>query len=453
MAFLDAQDVPWLPSQHESRLYKSGDIVRFNDKDGTYSFVARKDNQVKLHGQRVELSEIEFHLKNIIPDVDSALVLLNTSAEQARRHPLISFLVFSGTSSAVAHTGAPTPSLSTYGKDLLRNAKDQLATVLPAYMIPTLFIPLFYVPFTANGKRDIARLYNISQGLSHDQFRTFSLSDNTEVAPRPLSQREEQLRQLWAQILHVSPSELWPSSEFLEQGGDSLAAMHLASAASRAGLHLPVSTILMRPRLSDMASKIYPVQSIKREEDATPAPFSLLPPMLDASQIKAYCAAACSIDLEEIEDIYPLTPLQEVLWTGSQRRPGTYILQMTFQLPSSVLLSAFTSAWDQVIRTADVLRTRFVSEPHAGHLQVVSNRFKWDSYNDMDDFQALNPYATMSLGDRLARLAIIETDTTPTFVFAAHHVLYDAFMLNMIFVRIAEICTTVSQAMLYKPHC
>ncbi|KAF2451745.1 acetyl-CoA synthetase-like protein [Karstenula rhodostoma CBS 690.94] len=442
LAFLDAKDVPWLPPQHESRLYKSGDIVRFNDEDGTYSFVARKDNQVKLHGQRVELSEIEIHLKKIIPDVDSALVLLNTSAEQAQRHPLVSFLVFAGDSPAVVHTGVPMSSWSTYGKDLLRKAKDQLAAVLPAYMIPTLFVPLFHVPFTANGKRDTAKLRHISQELSHDQLRNFSLSDETEVVSRPLSQREEQLRELWTQVLHVSPSELGSSSSFLEQGGDSLAAMHLVSAAIRAGLHLQVATVLMQPRLADMASKVRPLQSQTPAEDATPAPLSLLPPGLDVLQLKAHCASACTIDVDQIEEIYPVTSLQEVLWTGSQRRPGTYILQMTFQLPSSVPLDTFTSAWDQVIQTADVLRTRFVSEPHAGLLQVVTRTFSWDSYKDVDEFHKLNPYATMGLGDRLARLAIIKTGKTPTFVFAAHHVLYDAFMLNMIFVRIAEICNT-----------
>ena len=54
-AFLSPKDTPWLPSPNEDRLYKSGDLVRFNIDDGTFSFVARKDNQVKLHGQRVEL--------------------------------------------------------------------------------------------------------------------------------------------------------------------------------------------------------------------------------------------------------------------------------------------------------------------------------------------------------------------------------------------------------------
>lgn len=444
-AFLNAKDVPWLPPQHESRLYKSGDIVRFNSEDGTYYFVARKDNQVKLHGQRVELSEIEYQLKRIIPDVENALVVLNTSAEHARRHPLVCFLVFARASVVVHSTKAVVPDLAPHGSDLLRKAKDQLATVLPTYMIPTLFIPLHHVPFTANGKRDTARLREIARGLSHDELLTFSLSDEAETITRPLSMHEEQLRELWAQVLHVNPTELGPGSNFIRQGGDSLAAMHLVSASIKAGLHLQVSTILMNPLLSDMASKTHLLGSQASAENAALAPFSLLPSELDAMQTKSFCAAACDIDESQIVDIYPTTPLQTLLWNGSQRRPGTYILQMTFQLPPTVLAETFMSAWDQVIQTADVLRTRFVSEPRTGLLQVVSKLFSWESYENMDDFQKLDPYALMDLGDRLARLAIVKTATTPIFVFAAHHVLYDAFMLNMIFVRIAEICKTVSQ--------
>ena len=43
------------------RLYKTGDLARFNE-DGTLSILGRKDSQIKLRGQRVELEEIEFHI-------------------------------------------------------------------------------------------------------------------------------------------------------------------------------------------------------------------------------------------------------------------------------------------------------------------------------------------------------------------------------------------------------
>ncbi|KAJ4300806.1 hypothetical protein N0V90_002894 [Kalmusia sp. IMI 367209] len=442
LAFLDAKDVPWLPPQHASRVYKSGDLVRFNVEDGTFSFVARKDTQVKLHGQRVELSEIEYHLKATIPGVDSALALLNTSAAHANRHPLVCFLVFANNSAAVHH--ADSMALTPQRVDMLRKAKDQLATILPAYMIPTLFIPLGSVPFTANGKRDTAVLRNIVCHLTRDNLQLCSLSPTGVSAARPLTNLETQLRDLWAQALHIDPSDLRADSDFIQQGGDSLAAMHLVSAAIKAGLHLQVSTILMHPRLSEMASKIRPLSSLALSQEVAPTPFSLLPSMLDLTVLQARCATACHINADQIEDIYTATPLQKVLWNASERRPGTYILQMSFQLPPSVLLQTFMSAWDQVVQTADVLRTRFVSDSHAGLLQVVSKAFIWDHFDSREEHESLNNYAVMGLGSPLVRLAIIHNSSgmTPIFVFAAHHVIYDAFMLNIIFDRVAEICQT-----------
>jgi amino acid adenylation domain-containing protein len=293
--FLD--DAPWLSqfltSASPRRLYKSGDLVRFHSDDGTFSFVARKDTQVKLHGQRVELGEIEHHLKNGIPDVDSAIALLNTSAEHTNRHPLI-----------VQHAQGLTIPLTTHGTDMLLRVTSQLASVLPAYMIPTLFVPIHRVPFTLNGKRDVARLRQIAQALSQDELQAFSLSQ--EAAARPLNCQEEQLRKLWAQVLDLDASNLGPDSDFIRQGGDSLAAMRLGSLATEVGLHLPVFYTMAHPRLADMASKMSLLSS--QSQERTPEPFSLLPNTLDVTEVKARSAALCNVDVDQIEDIYPSTP-------------------------------------------------------------------------------------------------------------------------------------------------
>ena len=451
--FLD--DAPWLPRSPTSasprRLYKSGDLVRFHVDNGTFSFVARKDTQVKLHGQRVELGEIEHHLKDVMPDVDSAIALLNTSAEHTNRHPLIAFLVFVKDSTAVSHhaEGSALP-LTTRGKDMLLRARSQLATIMPAYMIPTLFVPIHHVPFTLNGKRDAARLRQIAQALSQDELQAFSLSQ--EETARPLSSQEERLRELWAQVLDLDASILGPDSDFIRQGGDSLAAMRLGTLATDAGLHLPVSYTMAHPRLSDMASKMSLLSS--QTQEPTPEPFSLLPKTVEITDVKAHCADLCKVDVDQIEDVYPSTALQEMLLNGSLRRPGTYILRLTFQLPPSVLLQTFVSAWDQVVQSAEILRTRIVADAQAGLLQVVLNSFDWDLYDDMQDYESHNRHEPMSYGDRLAWLTIVRNSPskTPVFIFTAHHMLYDAFAVNMIFDRVTQICQTVSQLLTSFQH-
>jgi acyl-CoA synthetase (AMP-forming)/AMP-acid ligase II len=59
------------------RVYKTEDLVRY-DSDGSIVYLGRKDTQVKLHGQRVEIGEIENHLWSH-PLVKYALVLLQIS--------------------------------------------------------------------------------------------------------------------------------------------------------------------------------------------------------------------------------------------------------------------------------------------------------------------------------------------------------------------------------------
>lgn len=46
------------------RFYKTGDLVKY-DFVGNLIFQGRKDTEIKLHGQRVELGEIEYHLRKL----------------------------------------------------------------------------------------------------------------------------------------------------------------------------------------------------------------------------------------------------------------------------------------------------------------------------------------------------------------------------------------------------
>lgn len=54
------------------RFYKTGDLARWN-YDGTVEFMGRKDSQTKIHGQRIELEEIEHHLA-MNPPIGQAIV-------------------------------------------------------------------------------------------------------------------------------------------------------------------------------------------------------------------------------------------------------------------------------------------------------------------------------------------------------------------------------------------
>lgn len=116
-------------------MYKTGDIV-LRHFDGNLEFIGRDDGQVKLHGFRIELKEIE---KNILKnqDVSDCLVIIKENS--------------SGKQILVAY-------LTSYQKDFDTSILyEKLRKTLPFYMIPTI-VKLDRFPLTPNGKIDKQKL-------------------------------------------------------------------------------------------------------------------------------------------------------------------------------------------------------------------------------------------------------------------------------------------------------
>lgn len=115
-----------------ARLYRSGDLVRWLPT-GEIDYLGRVDHQVKVRGMRVELGEIEAVLLQH-ESVTATAVILDT--EIAGKEQLVAYVVPAKAELSV--------------EDL----KKFLATKLPSYMVPPIFVPLERIPVTAAGKVD-----------------------------------------------------------------------------------------------------------------------------------------------------------------------------------------------------------------------------------------------------------------------------------------------------------
>lgn len=124
------------PIINGQRIYKTGDIGY--EKDGYLFFSGRKDFQVKLHGYRLEIEEIEKQIGNL-PPVSSCVVvpvlkdgeIVSLNAFVVLREPLLE--------SAFKMT---------------KQLKTLLSEYLPSYMIPKTFKYMDTLPLNTNGKVD-----------------------------------------------------------------------------------------------------------------------------------------------------------------------------------------------------------------------------------------------------------------------------------------------------------
>lgn len=209
--------------QPGERLYRTGDRVRWR-VDGTIEFLGRIDQQVKLRGYRIELAEIE----SIIcqqTGVRACLVTLDTAV--ASDPHLVAYLIME----------TPAPSIH----DLLLFLKQHL----PAYMIPTYFVPLAAFPLTIQGKVDRNALpsptaLHLAPAKSH-------------VLPETTTER--MLIEIWQNLLEVT--EVHRDDDFFELGGHSLLLTHLATEIQeRFDLLLPLSVLIEQSTVAALAYAI-----------------------------------------------------------------------------------------------------------------------------------------------------------------------------------------------------
>ncbi|MEU3722492.1 amino acid adenylation domain-containing protein, partial [Streptomyces sp. NPDC031705] len=218
-----------------SRLYRTGDLAR-TLADGTLVFVGRADGQVRIRGRRVETGEVGAVLAEH-PGVAQAVVVAHGTGDAAR---LVAYCV---------PAGAALPARG----ELL----EHCARHLPAYMLPTLVVPLAALPLTRHHKVDLAALPAPDLSTAAD--------DEPYTAPRgPL---EEGIAAIWRAVL-AGPDGRAPRigarHGFFALGGDSVrAARVVARIQEEYGVTLPLRALFDRPTVAALAEAVE--DAVRRE--------------------------------------------------------------------------------------------------------------------------------------------------------------------------------------------
>jgi amino acid adenylation domain-containing protein len=223
--------------------YKTGDLARWLP-DGAIEFLGRKDQQIKIRGQRVELGEIENQLTKHETVKNAVVIARETKGGEKY---LCAYIV-----PYHEHPEAEAVPPSEKSPDMME-LNTYLARKLPGYMVPARFVFLEQLPLTPNGKVDRKALPEPDR--SRPRLETPFLVPDTHM--------EKLIAQTWKEVLTVD--KIGIHDNFFNLGGDSLSLIEVINRLREIlQKEIPVTMMFQYPTIHSLAQHI--VEEGKQEE-------------------------------------------------------------------------------------------------------------------------------------------------------------------------------------------
>ncbi|PTB57225.1 hypothetical protein M431DRAFT_551549 [Trichoderma harzianum CBS 226.95] len=403
------------------RLYKTGDLVQYTE-NGFLTFLGRKDMQVKIRGQRVELGELECRIHEFMHDVEQAVAEVIVPQGPGARPTLATFLCL-----GEEHPDyEKNPSSLTQVYHIPAEIQDQLHKVLPVYMVPSVYFKVAEIPMTPSGKINRKGLREIGASFTVQELAKIRTAEKAQKR-KPTTRDEKTMQEIWSDLLEIDLDAIGLSDDFFQLGGDSIAAMKMVSMAREQDIEITVADVFRHPTLGELVGGLEGQSSTANVEVR---PFDLIGVDTKNEDAVKEIAAMYGLVESNILDVYPSTPLQEGLLSLSSKQPGDYIWQMTLALSENISIENFRSAWERVFKESEVLRTRIVQYGTLGSLQVILDEtIEWIETSGLEEYQKLDRGQIMEPGQRLVRFALIKDHHGVWFVWTIHHALYDGWSM------------------------
>jgi amino acid adenylation domain-containing protein len=392
------------------RFYKTGDLGCYSSRsDGSMNFVGRKDTQVKLRGQRVELGEVEHHIY-ASSNVRHAVACVPSSGPFESR--LIAVLVVdeenagSNLSSStkkrskLQHTddGDSDFQLSQIElcsrlskKQILANISkidDHLSGNVPRYMVPSTFIFVQRIPLNTSGKLNRQVVKAWLESADDETYQQITRYAEVEESELTLTVNEELVRRICGHVLRIDLSHVRMGQSFLGLGGDSIRAMLVVARTRSEGWIVTVKDILQSKSLSVLANLVVPIEETATAATTEPLKSSYGWVSTASTGVYFYDTAFRQrainrlglSNVDEIQAIYPCTPVQNGMLISHAQNSRLYEIKNIFEVKSTengiVNANRLEEAWRCVVQRQPILRTIFFEEPSAYGIfhQIVVRR-------------------------------------------------------------------------------
>jgi amino acid adenylation domain-containing protein len=361
------------------RVYRSGDIVRYRE-DGILEYFGRKDEQVKLRGYRIELSEIEIALLKLSNVKQAAVILKDqqlaafvTSEEQIQPESI----------------------------------KEQLLAWLPSYMVPSSIMQLDAIPLTSNGKADRKALESLH------------VNTQTQTYKAPSTPIEQTLANIWQEVLGTE--QIGVHDNFFEAGGHSLRAVQIVSRIHRElGVKIELREIFAHPTIESLAILV---------NQQTSAAYEQIHPIAEQPYYELSHAQRRLWILAQLEGT-----------NTAYNMPGAYVFEGAVDRQAMEKAFEALIARHEILRTVfteiDGSPMQQVLPIHQQNFRLQYTDLRGDASREstarsMADEEANKPF-DLSAGPLLRAHLLQTEDERYIFLFTMHHIISDGWSMEVL---------------------
>jgi amino acid adenylation domain-containing protein len=432
--YLNATKNPEAPSMSPSfelsvadsgqKVYRTGDLVRYLP-DGRLQYIGRTNQQVKYHGQWLELGAIETVLRHCGAMNDCVALVTEIKSFTS----LVAFVVLLSTpNDPLCELVNVNPKVKAHLDSIWGRLYEKMSPpTMPKYVVPVTSLPR-----QTTGKVDVAYLTRLLETTDCDHYlcRSVELEDN-HIKP---TKHDIIMRQLWGSVLSRDDTRIKTIDNFLHLGGNSIRAMELVGAAYRAGLHLNVQTILRHPILRDMAIAQVLLMKDKKGSSTFPNPTVVDNSILNKST--QTCRAMKS---------YEATPIQALCLTMGHLFPEGNYTRLIYQADGTVYLAQLEKACKLLVERTEILRTEFsiftdpqrilgipadISDPQILYFDALSSaEAHWKDFK--------TSYLDQSMGEFC--FVVSEKNQVSHFSLGLHHSQFDAWSMRLLLQQLRDL--------------
>ncbi|KAK2590969.1 hypothetical protein QQS21_011348 [Conoideocrella luteorostrata] len=417
-----------------SRIYLTGDIGRYT-ADGNICLMGRNDQMVKVNGIRVESGESEQQLQQQGGIFASCVVQW---LQDEHSHPKLAAFIQVSSSNSGELAGSSiiaVEDMTQPFQESCRYAQLRLQDLLPVQYIPTLFVPIRWVPYTTSGKVDLKLLKNELQKIP-SMLGIFGVNKSPKESggELPVSLSEIALESSFRQIF-ANKQQYHTNVDFFTQGGDSFSAIKLVSATRKHGWEISIQQVYRHPILRDLAAVASPVQKCLK-----PVPAFSMVDDVDFDYNISMAAEKCGVRKTQVSDLYPCTAMQEALMISSAKSGGFFnqeVFQLAEETSSATLETVLQSVWSKHA----ILRTRIILDKGYHSFQVVVKEkieIAIVTEQTVQEYLQKDIAIVPGYGDKLCRCAILKCTSGSFLVISQHHAVYDGWSMNLVVADIEQ---------------